>query len=108
MPSGCLNSNMQLEHINSGGTTINQTSVTASTSTLGAVAFDSTGNVWAVGNLNNDLYEFNHIGTTISSGTSGGGINTPTRHRYRRARQRMDRQRRSTTPSASSPTAAQP
>ena len=73
-----VNSNLQMEHINSAGTSINQTSVTATASTFGSVAFDNTGNAWVVGNASNNVYEFSHIGTTISSGTTGGGINTPT------------------------------
>ncbi len=73
-----LNGNMQLERLSESGTQLNQTSITATSSTLGSIAFDNLGNAWVVGNADNDVYKYSASAASLSTGFSGGGVNSPT------------------------------
>jgi len=73
-----LNGNMQLERLSESGTQLNQTSITATASTLGSIAFDNLGNAWVVGNADSKVYKYSATAGTVSSGVTTGGVNSPT------------------------------
>ena len=74
-----VNANGTLDRLtDAGGPTFTAGSSSAA-STQTALAFDSIGDVWAVGNATGSVWEFSRTGTSLPvPGSAAAGVNTPT------------------------------
>jgi hypothetical protein len=70
-----VNGNGSVSGLTEAGTGIMPSSVSGGGT---AIAIDSSGDIWSLGQSSNSLVEFSKSGLVLSSGYTGGGINSPT------------------------------
>jgi subtilase family serine protease len=70
-----VNGNGSVSGLTEAGTGVTPSSIPGGGT---AVAIDSSGDIWSLGQSSNSLVEFSKSGLVLSSGTSGGGISSPT------------------------------
>jgi len=73
-----INANGTVAHLSEAGTLVTTAGTAGTIGTLGAVAYDNTGDVWAVANGTSVVKEFTSGGTADTvSGNAAAGVNTP-------------------------------